>query len=189
MSTTSPGDPTEEAIYRRGAGVGDVNGGRVIRVLLAACLIGLVIVTVVLTISAARQDSRSDRLKNEGVPVVATVTGCEGVGASINVGVEYYVCRANYSYNANAYNEVLGGNRADIDPGTKVQAVAVPGSPALLATVQSVDKPLSTWEPYVTPIALACVTLGSVGGYLWWSARRKRRVARDPVPDAPAVRL
>jgi hypothetical protein len=187
MSTTSPGRPPEEATYRRGAAVGDVNGGRVIKVLLAACLLGLVIVTVVLTISAARQDSRSDRLKNEGIPVVATVTGCEGVGASINVGVEYYVCRATYSLDANAYNEVLGGNRADIDPGTRVQAVAVPGSPALVATARSVDKPLSTWAPYVTPLALACVTLGLIAGYLAWSAHKRRRVARDRAPYAPVV--
>ena len=121
--------------------------------------------------------------------MVATVTGCEGVGASINVGVEYYVCRATYSFDANVYNEVLGGSRSALDPGTRVQAVAVPGNPALLATVQSVDKPLSTWEPYATPIALACVILASVAGYLGWSARRNRRAARDLVTDTPAVGL
>ena len=111
MSTKSANQPPEGTSYTRGMQLGEVDTGRVIGIFLAACLVALIVLTAVLTISVTRQNARADKLHNQGVPVVATVTGCEGVGASINVGVEYWVCRGTYSLDANVYNEVIGGNR------------------------------------------------------------------------------
>jgi hypothetical protein len=176
MSATSEGPLPEGASYTRGVQLGEVNSGRVIRALLAACLLGLIAVTIALTISIAGDNARADRLRHQGVPVVATVTGCTGVGASINVGVEYWVCRGDYSLAGNVYNAELGGNRAELDAGTKVSAVAVPGSPSLLATAESVAGSGSKRTSYVTPLILAGVAvLGIIGFAAWYMVERGRR--------------
>ena len=63
------GTTPDDASYLRGVRVADVDTGRVVRVLVAVVLIGLIVLAGVLTVSATSQSSRLSKLRDQGVPV------------------------------------------------------------------------------------------------------------------------
>lgn len=60
--------------YIRGGGV-QLDNRRVVRVVVALCLVGLTVLVVVLSLAAVHENSRSSTLQRRGVPVDVTVTG------------------------------------------------------------------------------------------------------------------
>ena len=161
-----------EVTHLRGVRVAEADTGRVVRVLVALALVGLAVLTIILTVSAANQNSRIDQLRNHGVAVTATVTSCLGVGSGVGMGIEYWQCRATYTLEGQQYEAVIGGNRAHLQDGQPLPAVAVPGKPSLLSTAGSVHGGGSALTPYVTPLVLGVLTIvGTVGALLW--ARRR----------------
>ena len=174
MSTKSANQPPEGTSYTRGMQLGEVDTGRVIGIFLAACLVALIVLTAVLTISVTRQNARADKLPDQGVPVVATVNRVRRCRGQHQCRRRVLGVPGTYSLDANVYNEVIGGNRAQLDTGTKVAAVAVPGSPSLLATAESAAKTASRWTSYATSIVLAGVTVVSIIGFVAWIISRRR---------------
>ncbi|MBO0731057.1 MAG: hypothetical protein J2P57_17505 [Acidimicrobiaceae bacterium] len=165
---------SSDATHLRGVRVARADTGRVVRVLVVLALVGLAILTVILTVSAANQNSRLDQLRNHGVAVTATVTGCLGVGSGVGMGIEYWQCRASYTLEGQQYEAVLGGSRSHLRDGQLVAAVAVPGKPGLLSTVSAVHRNDSALTPYITPIVLGVVTIAGTFGALLWVRRRAR---------------
>jgi hypothetical protein len=158
----------------------------VLRVIASVGVLVLLGVAVATTVSAANHNSNLDTLRHHGVPVRATVTGCEGIGSGIGMGISYYDCRATYTLAGQTYNEILGGSRSQLQPGEVVSAVAVPGRPALLSTASSVEKKSSPWGPYVTPIIVwVVVVLGTPGLLLWWRRGRADASGRRPGSTGP----
>lgn len=164
-----------ETSHLRGVRVAEADPRRVFWVVVAAVLLGLIASTVALTISAAHQDARLHRLHHDGIRVEATATGCVGISSGVGMGIEYWECRATYTLGGHSYNQVIRGSRAHLENGQQVQAVAVPGEPDLLSTVDAAAKKYSPWTAYVTPIILGAVTVALILGLLVWSKLRRRR--------------
>jgi hypothetical protein len=179
-SSSSPATPNaEDAPQVRGVSTVGADPRFVGRVIASLGLLVLLGVAVATTVSAANQNSNLDTLRQHGVPVQATVTGCEGIGSGIGMGIEYYDCRATYTLDGHTYNEVIRGSRNLLQVGQVESAVAVPGRPALLSASNTVEKKSSAWAPYVTPIILwVIVVLGALGLLLWW--RRPGRGDSSP---------
>jgi hypothetical protein len=163
-----------EASHFRGVRVAEVDPRRVFWVVAAVVLLGLVGSTVALTISAGRQDARLHRLHHDGVPVQATASGCVGISSGVGMGIEYWECRGTYTLGGHTYNQVIRGSRAHLENGQKVQAIAVPGEPDLLSTVDAAGQKYSPWTAYVTPIILGAVTVACILGLLVGSKLRRR---------------
>jgi hypothetical protein len=186
MAPGSGGTQPDDSSYLRGVRVADVDTGRVIRVLIAVGLVALVVLALILTVSAARQNSRLSTLRSRGVPVTVTVAGCLGISSGIGMAVEYWECRGTYTLAGQSYKEVIGGSRAHLREGQTVDAIAVPGDPGLLSTAAAATRKHSDWAAYVTPIVLGGVTATLIVGLLAWSKWRHRRVAEEANPPSGA---
>jgi hypothetical protein len=196
-SSSSPATPSaDDATQVRGVSTVGADPRFVVRVIACAGLLVLLGVAAATTVSAANHNSKLDTLRQHGVPVQATVTGCEGIGSGIGMGIEYYDCRATYALEGQTHNEIIGGSRTLLQVGEVVSAVAVPGHPTLLSTATSVTKKSSRWAPYVTPIILwVVVVLGTLALLLWWRrqgrgdsrGRRPGSVVADPTGRQPST--
>jgi hypothetical protein len=187
MAAGPGGTRPDDSSYLRGVRVAEVDTGRVVRVLIAVCVVAVVILATILTISAARQNSRLSTLRSRGVPVTVTVTGCLGISSGIGMAVEYWECRGTYTLAGQSYTEVIGGSRARLREGQTVPAIAVPGDPALLSTAAVAARSHSDWSPYVTPMILVGVTATVIVGLIVWSRWRRRRPPGDSSPPAAEV--
>jgi hypothetical protein len=182
MAAGPGGTRPDDTSYLRGVRVAEVDTGRVVRVLIAVGLVALVVLAVILTISAARQNSRLSTLRSRGVPVTVSVTGCLGISSGIGMAVEYWECRGTYTLAGQSYTEVIGGSRAHLREGQTVAAIAVPGDPGLLSTAAAAARKHSDWASYVTPMILGGVTAILIVGLLAWSKWRHRRAAEESGP-------
>jgi protein-S-isoprenylcysteine O-methyltransferase Ste14 len=167
--------PDDGTSYIRAAGAVKVDAGRLVRGLVVAGLVVLVVVAIALTVGAASQNTRLDKLRHHGVPVQARVTGCLGISSGIGMAIEYWECRGTYTLGGHSYTEVIGGSRTHLLDGQTLPAIAVPGDPTLLSTVASVARKSSSWTPYVTPIILGVIVVVVILGWVWWSKRHQRR--------------
>ena len=189
MPTAPEGSTSGPGNYIRASAGSTADAGRVIRFIIALCALVLAVLVIVTTIGASRQNSVQARLQRDGVPVVITVTFCEGVSSGIGQAIVYYHCKGDYTLGGHTYNEVIGGNTAVHPLGQKLQGVAVPGHPALLSTATAVAKKFSRWTPYVTPIVLAAAFIALALVLLVWSRRRTRSPAtRQEASTANPVR-
>ena len=162
-----------EAGYIRGGAGATIDLGRVLQLVLALSIAGLLAAVVVTTVSAGSQNSRADSLRHHGVPVIVTVTGCTGYGSGIAQAVNYYQCTGTFELGGRQYREVIGGQRAQVATGQKLAAVAVPGAPATVTTAASVAKPGSRFAPYITPIVLGAVAVLLAIGLVFLLLRRR----------------
>ncbi len=178
------GTTPDDATHLRGVRVAQVDTGRVVRVLVAIALVGLITLAAVLTASATSQNSRLNRLRNQGVPVQMTVTGCVAISSGIGMSVKYWECRGSYTLGGHSYNEVIGGSRAHLGDGQVVEAIAVPGHPALVSTSANLPQGRSSWTTYVPPIILAVLGVAGALGLMLWS-RRRRRLRPEPAEVSP----
>lgn len=163
MSVTSgEGAQGTPAFIRAGGGV-QMNPRRLAGILIWVTVAALVGVAGYLAATAAQQDSRLALLRRQGVPVVATVTGCRGISSGVGMGIEYWQCRGSFVLSGRPYEEYIGGSRALLDQGTRVAAVVVPGRPDLLSTAASVRKGRSSTAEYAVAasLALAAVLLAA----------------------------
>ena len=162
--------------YIRGGGGVDIDGRRILRVAGSVCLVGLAVLVVITTVSARGQNSRMPRLQQHGVPVTVTVTGCVGIVSGTGSTNTGFSCRGDYTLDGHAYNKVITGTSAQLEEGSTVPAIAVPGDPALLSTADAVAHSPHSSDVYVTPIILFGVLILGVA-LLGWDTRRHRRTS------------
>lgn len=169
--------PSGPGFIRAGGGV-SLNGRRVATVLAALGLAVLVVVTATVAVSDARANSRIDRLRAHGVPVTVTVTGCLGISSGVGMGIEYWRCGGTYTLASRTYEAIIGGQRALLDKGQRIQAVAVPGDAASLSIPQVLQKRRS----YALAEVLGGVTaaLALAGAALLVRSRRRSASAAAP---------
>ena len=150
-----------------------VNTRKVVGVLVWLLVAGLLGLAVYFAVSGSSGDSRLTLLRDRGVAVQATVTGCTAVSSGIGMGIEYWDCRALYDLGGRRFSAPLGGNRGLLDAGSTVAAVAVPGHPGLLWTAAGVRRGQSSTASYSAAVALgaAGVLVGAARGF---AVRRRR---------------
>jgi len=170
MSDT-PAEPTiGDTGYIRGGGGVQVSAGRVVRFLAGAAAVVLIALAIATAVSAANQNSRAAKLRNNGIPVEVTITGCTGISSGIAQAVQYYQCRGTFTLDGQQYSEVIGGVRASLPPGQTVPAVTTRTDPALVTTVTTVKD--GSYIPTIVLGALGVMLM------LWLVLRARRRGPR-----------
>ena len=162
--------------YFRGAGGVRVDGRRVASILVGLAALTLAVLVVILGVVGYQQNSRSDRLRQHGVPVAVTVTGCLGIASGTGITESAYRCRGSFMLDGRSYNEVIGGSSTLLSIGQRVQAKAVRDDPSIMATTESVMRSGSSWTAYATPLILLVLLIPTAG--LWrrlsWSGSSSR---------------
>lgn len=190
-----PGQPGEEAAASaprpddpvtrlRGAGV-DVDVRRVVPFVIAAGLLALVVAIGALTVAGLHKNDQVRRLRQQGVVVEATVSGCTGLMGGSGSNLVGYDCRASFTLAGHRYDEPLTGDARPV-PGSKIRAVTVAGDPALLSTVATVAGEQSSWRVFLAPALLSLVLVVAGAGLLWWTrVRRPAGSGRVRRQDSP----
>jgi hypothetical protein len=170
---TPEGDTPDVALTRlRGAGV-EVDVRRAGRVVLGICLVGLLVLVVVLFVAGANKNAQINQLRNHGVAVNVTVTGCLGLLGGSGSNPAGYACTGTFTLDGHRYRESVPGNVLR-PPGTKVAAVAVPGDPPLLDTHHAVANEHASLGVFAVPTILLVVLLLLIGALVL-----RRRGARS----------
>ena len=168
--TTGPGTAEQRIGRLRGAGVGTVDARRLGRTVVALLMVVLAVLVVVLYVAGARKNAQITSLRQDGVPVVVTVTGCEGQLGGSGSNAAGYTCQGRYRLDGRAYVETIPGDTR-LDPGTRIPAVAVPGDPSLVSPAATVAGERPSATVYVLPSVLLAALL-LVGGGALWAVRR-----------------
>ena len=172
--------PDDRVSTLRGAGV-DVDFRRVGRVIVVGCLAGLTVLVVILFVAAFHNNQQKTELRTQGVPVVVTVTGCQGLLGGSGSNAVGYTCRGSFTLDGRRYNEVLPGSTFHA-PGAQIRALAVPSDPGLVAPVAAAEADQASDGVYVLPSVLLVVLVALVIGLL--VIRRRRGRTGGPV-DRP----
>jgi MYXO-CTERM domain-containing protein len=175
--TPPPGVTEGRSRTYRGGSV-DVDARRLVRVLLAILLVGLAALTVFLVVVGLHHNSQINRLRQHGVTVQVTVSGCEGLLGGSGSNAAGYSCRGTFTLSGHTYNESLPGSTLH-HPGAIIREVTVPGDPALLSTVHSVATDHTSAGVFIVPAILLVVLLLLVGFLV---LRRRRHAEASPPP-------
>ncbi|MHB8245266.1 MAG: hypothetical protein ACYDGN_07925 [Acidimicrobiales bacterium] len=174
MARTS-NSPRGPVTTLRGAGV-DVDAARAARVLVGACLVGLAVAVVILSVSGFQKNAEITLLRQQGVSVPATVTGCLGQMGGSGSNLAGYSCRGTLVFHGRRYQKVLPGSALH-RPGSLVWVVVAPGDPGLLATRATLSRQHASSRVFLLPVCLLVVLVGLAGVVLTKWHRRLGRPA------------
>lgn len=160
----------------------DADGRRVGHVVVGVGLVALAVLAVVLFVAGAQKNAQISRLRQSGVIVHVTVTGCLGLMGGSGSNLVGYECKGTFTIDGHRYNEAIPGN-AFHPPGATLRDVAVPDDPALVSTIQGVATSHPSGRVFVLPTILL-VILGLLVGAV---DVRRRRVRRSSPPEAPVT--
>jgi MYXO-CTERM domain-containing protein len=142
----------------------------------AVCLAALAVLVVVLFVAGANKNAQINQLRQHGVAVQVTVSGCFGLLGGSGSNGAGYACRGTFTLDGHRYNEAIPGN-VFRTTGTKVSAVAVSGNPPLLSTHHAVATQHASSSVYIVPIILLVVLLLLLGALVL-----RRRRGREAAP-------
>lgn len=94
---------TEPVMTLRGAGV-EVDVRRVARVGGVVCLGALSVLAVTLLLAGVEKNAQITRLRQRGVPVTVTMTGCIGLAGGSGSNLAGYECRGTFRLDGRRYN-------------------------------------------------------------------------------------
>jgi len=163
----APGN--DQPTVRRGGTV-DVNARRIGRVAMAVILAGLAVLTVVLYVAGAHKNSQINELRQHGVHVHVTVTGCQGLLGGSGSNEAGFTCKVALTMDGHRSVVTLPGS-SFYRPGTRLNAVAVPGDPALISPPRTVASEHASGRVFILPTVLLLVLLAVVALLLF---RRRR---------------
>jgi hypothetical protein len=175
VTVATPGTPDDTTGFIRAGGGVALQGRRVAWVLGLLCTAALIAVTAAVAVSDARSNAGTDRLRSQGVPVVVTVTGCLAISSGVGMGIEYWRCRGSYAMGSRTYEEEIGGQRALLERGSRIAAIAVPGDPSLVA----VPAALRQRRSYTVAEVIGGVTAALIVGETALATARRRRRRRS----------
>jgi hypothetical protein len=175
MLASGDGVPESPAGYIRGGAGLPTDSRHVLRIAAGVLLAALAVLAIVLTVTAAHQNTRRHRLQQHGVGVQVTVTGCVGEATGSGITVDGFTCRGSFTLNGHRYNEVIGDSAQLLTPGHVLQGVTDPASPSTLSTAAAVRASAanSDWRAYIPPAILYGLLIVAAGVF-WWSRQRHR---------------
>jgi hypothetical protein len=135
----------------------------VLRVAIIGLVAALAVLAIALTVDAFRQDTRNQRLRERGVAVQVTVTGCVGTATGTGITVNGFTCRGSFSLDGHRHVDVIGGSSGLYAVGDVLQGVTDPGSPSILSTAQALRTSPSRSRPFILAAipALAALLIGA----------------------------
>ncbi len=150
----------------RGADV-QIDGRYVAAIVVGIVLVTLAVLVVVFALIGIHKNRQINNLHDRGVPVVVTVTSCQGLLGGSGSNGAGYSCRGTYELGGHGHNELLPGT-AFHAPGATVPSVAVPGDPALVSPVSILDSEHASDSVYVVPGVLLVILVAIVGVLMFW---------------------
>jgi hypothetical protein len=162
----------------RGAGV-DVDVRRLGQVFVGLFLVALIALTVVFAIVGINKNAQINRLRQHGVSVQVTVTGCLGLLGGSGSNAAGYACRGTFVFGAHRYHEAIPGDSL-YPSGTMIRAVIDPNDPALLDTPGTVAAAHASWRVFLLPIIFAVAALGTAT----LSIRSRRQNSSPPTASS-----
>jgi hypothetical protein len=175
--TTEEPTTTERVSTLRGAGVGAVNARRVGTIVVGLSLVALTVLVVVFFVAGVHKNDQINDLRQHGVPVEVTVTGCTGLLGGSGSNGAGYACKGTFSVDSHRYDEAIPGNTL-YAPGTKLRAVTVPGDPELFSTARIVDSEHPSGSVFILPVILLAVLVLLVASLV---LIRRRAHTADPL--------
>jgi hypothetical protein len=174
------GDPDTQGeplstLRASGAGPG-VDTRAVARVAVGLLLVGLTVLVVILFVAGAQKNSQITRLRQHGVAVTITSSGCMGLLGGSGSNPAGYDCRGSFTLAGRRYNENIPGNTLH-PPGELIRGVSVPGDPTLVTTARILAGEQASWRVYIVPTVLLIVLVG-LGLLVRAVVRRGRRPTR-----------
>jgi hypothetical protein len=182
-----PAVPDDGVAYIRGGAGMAVDTARAVRIVVSFGLVALAVLVILLTVSAFHQNSRLSRLAHHGVPVDVTVTTCLGISSGTGVTEYQFTCRGSFTLDGRTYNEVIGGTSALHQPGAVLQALTIPGDPALLSVTSAVVHRHNSKIVFITPVILLVVLVAGVVVFVWLLRRNRNDGAGPHGAISPAV--
>ena len=164
-------EPDTRVAPLRGAGV-QIDSRDVARVLVGIVLVTLAVLVVVFTVAGVHDNRQIDQLRDQGVAVNVTVTGCQGLLGGSGSNAAGDSCRGTYVLDGHRYNELLPGTTFHT-PGSVVRSVAVPGDPALVSPVSVVDSEHASADAFILPAVLLAVLIAVVGALVLLRGRKR----------------
>jgi hypothetical protein len=183
MIAPNSATPEDTRTTLRGAGV-DVDVRRVGRVFVALCLVALAVLAVVLFVVGVHKNSQINRLRQHGVAVQVTVSGCLGLLGGSGSNAAGYACRGTFTLGGHRYNESIPGNSLR-RPGSKVRAVAVSGDPPLLSTARAVATERASANVFIVPTILLVVLVLLLGVLVLRQRKRRQTTPHDSSATSP----
>ena len=176
--------PEQPLTTLRGATVA-VDARVVGRVVLGICVVSLAVLAAVFFVVGAHKNAQINGLKQNGVPVTDTVSGCSGLLGGSGSNTVGYRCRGTFTIDGHSYSEDIPGNvfRA---PGSKIQVIADPEVPGLMTTPSVLAGEHASSGVFILPAVLLAFLVVLVGAL----ALRRRSTRSLPVlglgSDRPA---
>jgi len=145
------------------------------RLVTAACVVALLASAGVLYAAGANKNAQIASLRDHGVGVEVTVTGCLGQLGGSGSNAAGYSCTGTF---------VLGGRRHSVvlpdgalhSPGDKVEEITVGSDPGLVSSPDQVAASSVSWTVFVLPTVLLLAGGLIAGGWLTRTRRHTRRV-------------
>lgn len=135
------------------------------------------VVAVVLFVAGANKNAQITRLRSQGVAVKVTVSGCTGEMGGSGSNLVGYDCTGSFTIGGRRYDEDIPGTALRI-AGTTIQAITVPGDPALLTTPRAIAGEHPSFRVFILPIILSIVLALGVAALV---LRRRRTAASGDV--------
>lgn len=154
----------------------EVDVRRVGRAVAFLCLLGLAVAVAILFVAGLQKNAQITRLRQQGVPVEVTMTGCIGLAGGSGSNLAGYECRGSFSLDGRSYNEVIPGNMFR-RPGTTVAAVTVTGDAALVTTAATLEAEHASAGVFLLPTMLLVVLLAGLAAAVLRRRRPTRSVA------------
>jgi hypothetical protein len=152
----------------------DVDVRRAARVVVGACLIALAVVTGVLFAAGAGKNAQINLLRQHGVPVTVTVSGCIGLMGGSGSNLAGYSCQGTFLLDGHRHSDDIPGDSL-LRPGSTVRGVSASSDPGLLSTVGVLATQHSSWRVFLLPTILLIILV-----VLGFGVFRRRRPRRSP---------
>jgi hypothetical protein len=161
-----------------------VHAKTVTRAALISVVVGLLVCAGILLAAGLHENAQITDLKDHGVDVTVTFTGCIGQLGGSGSNAAGYVCRGSYRYQAVTYNRVIPGSirRA---PGSTAQVVIASDNPTLVSTTTALAAAQASDRVLIIPALLTVAAL-ALGTVTLRRARRHTTSARTPSGNAQA---
>ncbi len=165
----------EPLMTLRGAPV-EVDARRVVRVVVALAFVTLAVVVVVLSVAGLQRNANITLLRQHGVPVQVTMSGCRGLMGGSGSNVVGYSCDGSFTFEGHRYVETIPGNALHAT-GSKLVALAVPGHAGLVSTRAAVNGEQASDGVFVLPTILLVLLMVAGAGLVLQQKRSRRRAA------------
>jgi hypothetical protein len=154
----------------RGAGV-EVDVRRAGRVFVGGCLVALAVVVALLFTAGVDKNAQITSLRQHGIPVNITVSGCLGMAAGSGSNLAGYSCKGTFIVDGQRQSDDIPGNTFH-RPGATIRGVTVPGDLGLLSTASILATEHPSWRVFILPtILLIVLVLGLAGVLRRWRPR------------------